>query len=227
VPLNPKQLAFLKLYLGRDQRYHGNATRSYMKAYDMEDEKMAQVGGSRLCRTNAEIRQAVDDFRTKAAEEIGADAAFVLEQSIHLYDIAMGHKPVEVDVIDRVTRKDSDGNKELVHVPRTIEKRVIDLSIASKQLDQIGRHTSVQAFQDNVEHTHTHKLEQALAKRHKQIEANARPRDITSQVEVINDQGGVPAGEEAKKRVHQGGGQDRGQPAPEKTPLSAAGAPGK
>ncbi len=181
--LNEKQALFLKLYIGRDERYRGNATRSYMRAYDVHDEKLAQVGGSRLCRKNKHIRATIERVRAKAMSDLEIDAKFVLEQSVHLYDVAMGHKAVEVDVI---TPKGD---------VKAIERRDLNLTVAAKGLELIGRHTSIQAFQDNVEHTHTHTLIDKLNARTREIEARAAKQDIEGTATVIEDTGGRVEGE--------------------------------
>ena len=43
-------------------------------------------------------------------------------------------------------------------------------------LELIGRHTRVQAFKDTIEHSHTHRLEKALARRGKEVEQAALER---------------------------------------------------
>lgn len=234
--MNAKQRDFLKLYVGRNSRYHGNATRCYMKAYDCDNERVAQTSGSRLTKL-PEIAAAIETARQKALDNLGADAAFVLEQSIRLYDRAMGDMTVEVDVIDKVKRPvhDEDGevvDHEIVHVPRAIEVRRYDPAIAHKTIELIGRHTTIQAFQDNVEHTHTHRLERALAARHQKLEAQAGQRDpiegTARQVPDDDDQAGAPAGAGASKEgASTRGPQIAARAEPEKTSAESAGATGK
>jgi hypothetical protein len=124
-----------------------------------------------------------------------ADANFVLEQSVRLYDRAMGDATVEVDVIETVRNDDGTTCKRA----RTIERRDYNPAIARQALELIGRHTSIQAFQDNVEHTHTHRLEQALARRSKLVEAAADARIIEGTSEVIIENTTRPAGAEDKR----------------------------
>lgn len=215
--INPQQALFLKLYLGRDDRYHGNATQSYFKAFNCESERTAQVCGSRLLK-RPEIAAFVKQARDKALAQAEADAAFVLRESLVLYDRSMGYAGIEVDVIDKIVTE--EGTE---HRLRTLEKRDYNPTIAHKALELIGRHTTVQAFQDNVEHTHTHRLEQKLAQRHRELEARAAQRPaIEGRVIEAGE-----AGEEAKKRVHRGGGHDRPPGAQEKTTAERAGATGK
>ena len=234
--LNAKQRDFVRLYLGRSSRYHGNATACYKKAYECTDDRVAQVCGSRLTK-KPHIAKLIAQAKERALHNLGIDAQFVLAESLRLYDRAMGDEPVEVDVIDTV--KQADGT--VLNVPRTIEVRRYDPQVASKQIEQIGRHTSVQAFQDNVEHTHTHYLEQRLAARHKQIEQRAANRPPIEGAATRIDDDDAPgagaqqldqaheagAGGEAEKRVHRGGGHDRAAASPAKTARAAAGASGK
>ena len=212
--LNGRQAHFVRIYLGRDTRYHGNATASYKRAYDCTNERVAQVSGSRLTH-KPHIAALIETARKKAEQALIADATFVLEQSIRLYDRAMGDAAVEVDHIDK------HGNVSV------IERREYNPAIAKGALELIGRHTTVQAFQDNIEHNHTHRLERALAKAHQSIEANAVPRDITAQGEVIENTRHTPDTPQIEKRVHQAGGQAPGPIAPEKTSSERAGATGK
>ena len=188
--LTVKQQAFVRAYLSRDSRYHGNATASYKKAYgDSGNERVAQASGSRLLRLPA-IKRKIDTYLAKAAQANQVDANFVLEQSIRIYDRAMGDEAVEIDVIAK------DGTV------RAVEERSHNPAIAVKALELIGKHTSIQAFQDNVEHTHTHRLEQALAARQKQVEskAAAQPDVIEGRAQRIDHDTGAHAVEEEAEK---------------------------
>ena len=213
-PLNARQREFLRLYIGRNTRYRGNATACYAKAYDCSDKKTAQACGSRLTTTNPHIKAAIERANQKAMDNLGIDATFVLQESLHLYDVALGNVAIEVDQITK------DGSV----VP--VEVRSLDLGVASRQLDQIGRHTSVQAFQDNVNHSHTHYLEQRLAQRHRELEAKATPIDVTAEAELIENTGAGAPGE-GKKRVHLEDGTALVENSQEKTTQPAGRASGK
>jgi len=206
----------MRLYLSRDKRYRGNATQSYMKAYDVTDEKIAQSAGSRLAN-NPVIAGHIEKAFQKELDNLGIDAGFVLEQSVRLYDRAMGDEGIEIDVIDVV-----DG----VHKPRTITERRYDPQVAKASLELIGRHTSVQAFQDNVEHTHTHRLEQRLAQRSKQVEhAATQPTIIEGTAQVIEeDPTGREGGHKNKKEGPSSGRSKNDPNAPGKTSCERAGA---
>ena len=214
--LTPKQEAFVRLYIGRNSKYFGNATASYKRSYgDCGSDRVAQTSGSRLTR-QPEIAALISRYRERAAQAAQVDANFVLEQSVHLYDVAMGNTAVEVDGI---------GPSGAV-IP--LEKRDINLAVASKALELIGKHTSVQAFQDNVEHTHTHRLEKALQAKAKQVERKAidRPAIEGEYTEVSNEAPAPATAEEEKKRVHPAGGHRGGPIQPEKTSAERAGATG-
>jgi hypothetical protein len=188
--LNPRQRRWLRAYLGRDDRYHGNATQCYKLVYETDNTKVAGVCASKMMR-HPIIQSSIKAWTAAQQAQTVADANFVLKQSVRLYDRAMGDAPVEVDVIDTVTNKDGSTS----HVARTVETREYNPAIARQTLELIGRHTSVQAFQDNVEHKHTHRLEQALARRGKQVEAAAEarviehaPQDLTTPAPAEADQ---------------------------------------
>lgn len=158
---------------------------------------------------NPLIAAELQAFHEHQRDSTLADADFVLEQSVRLYDRAMGDAPVEVDVIEV---------KDGVSTLKTLEKRDYNPGIARQALELIGRHTSVQAFQDNVEHTHTHRLEQALARRGKQVEARAANRIIEGTGHEIlghDDKGtrgeGVERGSISREVI------DQATPADEKT----------
>ena len=164
--LNPKQRKFIQLYLGRDPRFYGHATECYKRVYNSDaDDRVAQSAGARLLKVPA-IKAIIDKAEEKALQQVGIDAAWVLEQAVELYDRAMGYKGVDVE---RVT-EDDDGTQ----VVETTEVRDFNPAIAAKSLEIIGKHTQVQAFQDNVNHTHTHVLEDRLSRRVASIEARAR-----------------------------------------------------
>ena len=225
--INPQQAAFLRLYLGRNDKYHGNATRSYMRAFGIDSERSAQVSSSRLLKKPA-IAAFVAQARDKALSEAEADAAFVLGQSLRLYDRAMGDAAIEVDVVDQIMHKDEEtGERTLVHRVRTLEKREYNPTIAHKALELIGRHTSVQAFQDNVEHTHTHTLIERLNARSRAVEAAAaqRQQTIEGHATVIDDPGvGAQAEKEGASLPPP---PDHPAASPGKTPQPGAGAKGE
>ena len=171
--LNINQARWLRAYLGRDPRYTGNASASYRLAYPGSSAKTSQVSSSKMMN-HPLVKIEIAKYKQAQSEQNIADANYVLSQSVRLYDRAMGDIPIEIDVIDTIRQDDGT----LANVTRTVERRDYNPAIARQALELIGRHTSVQAFQDNVEHKHTHRLEQALARRGKAVEARAEARTI-------------------------------------------------
>lgn len=160
--LNPRQLQFLRLYTGRDLHYHGKGAECYRAVYNPNaNPKVAWAGANRLLNHPA-VNAALVRAEKKALEAAQIDSKFVLEQSVILFDRAMGYEAVEEEFTD------SKGNV------RTRSRRTYNASIAAKALELIGKHADVQAFQDNVNHTHTHQLEERLLARTKAIEGRAR-----------------------------------------------------
>ncbi len=97
--LNNKQRRFLRLYLGRDDQYHGNGTQCYKVVYECDNDRVSQTSGSRLIN-HPIIAKEIAAWKNAQSKLTIADAGFVLEQSVRLYDRAMGDAAIEVDVID-------------------------------------------------------------------------------------------------------------------------------
>jgi hypothetical protein len=93
----------------------------------------------------------LESRRQELTEATGVNAEYVLRQSIRYLEIVFGDRPAP-------TNFNPAGVKGA--------------------LELIGRHTRVQAFKDNVEHTHTHRLEQALACKSKEVEQAALDRKL-------------------------------------------------
>ena len=91
--LNPKQRLFLKLYTGRDPALMGNGRKCYSVVYDCNDMKTAQVGASRLLRSD-KIAPLLAKADTDAIKAINLNAEYVLKQSVRLLDRAMGDESV-------------------------------------------------------------------------------------------------------------------------------------
>ena len=189
--LNVRQRQWLKLYTGRNSKLAGNATRCYKAVYGITNERSAQVLGNKL-KNHPVIKSLLDDAEKKALAELQIDARYVLEQTVRLYDRAMGDEPVQlVDV-----RTDPKTGVDTVTVTET---RSYDPATAHKALTAIGQHRDVQAFTQTVEHTHTHRLEQRLAARSKAIEGRAQVLDDPPQLQadpgaqVVTDPGADPA----------------------------------
>ena len=161
--LNQKQLLFIQLYLGSDDTLAGNATACYREAYKSEAKsKSVQVMASKLMQ-HPRIKAVMDRATTKAVEAVNWNAATVLAESVRLYDRCMGDTfyPVEHTYVDKKTG-------ELVTTIN--QERSYNAAGARAALELIGRNTGIQAFQDNVEVSHTHYLEQVLNRRAKVLE---------------------------------------------------------
>ena len=210
--LNGKQRQFLKCYVGRDPELHGNATRCYKAVYGLTDTRSASVCGSQMTK-HPVISKLIAEALERQNQKIVIDAGFVLAESKRLYDRAMGDAPIS----DRVTiETDPETGQERV---KAVLRHEYDPATARQALQMIGQHKSVQAFTQTVEHSHTHRLEQRLAARSKQIEASAgnlgldpsivgvmpaSQEAIAAQAAVVAD---PPKAKIRKKRVSSGGGQ--------------------
>lgn len=214
MPMTARNHTFVKLYLGRDSRYMGNGTRSYMKAYECTNEDVAGKSASRLM-AKPEIKAKIEAWKKKAEEAIIADQSFVLEQSVHLYDVAMGNKPVEVDVIDK------HGNVS------TIETRDLNLPVAKGALELIGKHTQVGAFTEQVEHTHTHILQERLRAKSRAVEARALSSPDVIEGTAQEIEASPPPAEAEKEGASSRRSPDHRSQRQEETSQVSAGATGK
>jgi len=165
--LTIKQQLFLQHYLGADTSLHGNATQCYLKVYQC-NQKAAESGGARLLQ-NAMVQTNIKEHQKLVQVKTGVDAAWVLKQSIRLYHRCMG----DADYPIEYTHQDKETGKLVTTVH---QERSYNPQGARAALELIGRNRAVQAFKENIEVSHTHRLEQALAKRAKTVEAAALRR---------------------------------------------------
>ena len=163
--LSAKDRQFADHYFGGAADVRGNATACYHEIHPRAKQRTCEVNGSRKLR-QAEVLEYLESKREKLTKATGINAEYVLRQSIRLYNRAMGDEPIEIDIVAP--------SGEL----RTIERREYNPQVARQALELIGRHTQVQAFKDTVEHSHTHRLEQALARRSKEVEKLALERKL-------------------------------------------------
>jgi hypothetical protein len=166
--LNPKQQHWLRLYTGRDPDVAGNATACYKRTYGTDNDRVAQAGASRLLN-HPKIAPILQRIEAEAVASAGINAQFVLDQSLRLYDTAMGDLPVDREV--RTIRADGTERVE------RRQTREYDPNTAHKALTMLGNNKHVQAFQQNIEISHTHYLEERLAARSKAIEGRAQVID--------------------------------------------------
>ncbi len=162
--LTIKQQLFLQHYLGADTSLHGNATQCYLKVYEC-NLKAAESGGARLLQ-NARVKAYIKEHQKLVQVKTGVDAAWVLKESIRLYHRCMGDEayPVEYERTDPETG---------IVTVETVYRRSFNPTGAKAALELIGRNAGIQAFKENIEVSHTHYLEQALARRAKAVEDRA------------------------------------------------------
>ncbi len=129
-----------------------------------------ESGGARLLQ-NGKVKAAIRNHQEKLAEKIDITAETMLRDTIRFRDIAFGDLPA---IHEQVVKDPETGDyREVVYLLRQFNPQAL-----GKALELIGRHTQVQAFRDTVEHTHTHRLEQALARRSKEVEKAALERTL-------------------------------------------------
>ena len=171
--LSRKDRTFADRFFGGPNDCRGNAARCYKHLYPQCKDSTAETNGPRLLR-KAQVREYLDSKAQKLREETDINAKWVLEEAVRLYRMAMGDTPTVQERI--VEKQDEDGN--IVCKTELVELRKTDLRAAVRALWLIGKHTAIQAFSQKVEVKHTHRLEQILAKRSKQVEERATNRKL-------------------------------------------------
>ena len=173
IELSPKDRQFADLYFGGPDICRGNAKRCWLHFHPQAKERSAEELGSRVLR-KVEVKQYLEEKAQKLRDETDINAKWVLEEAVRLYRMAMGDTPTVQERI--VEKQDEDGN--IVCKTELVELRKTDMRAAVRALWLIGKHTAVQAFSQKVEVKHTHRLEQILAKRSKQVEELAANRKL-------------------------------------------------
>ena len=148
--LSAKDQQFADLYFGGADDVRGNATACYHEIHPRAKQRTCEVNGSRKLR-QAEVVEYLESKREKLTEITGINAEYVLRQSIRYLEIAIGDRPA----------------------PENFNHAGVKAA-----LELIGRHTRVQAFKDTIEHSHTHRLEKALARKSKEVEKAALERNL-------------------------------------------------
>jgi phage terminase small subunit len=132
--MTPKQQRFVEEYL-----IDLNATQAAIRAgYSA---KTANEQGARLL-ANVSVRTAVTEAKAKRSEEAQIDAAYVLRQAVKLHERCMQE-------ISPVT--DRKGQQVLDEQGRPVFE--FNALGASKALELVGKHVSIQAFKDKIEHS--------------------------------------------------------------------------
>jgi len=144
--LTVKQQRFLEFYLGADLRLHGNATQCYLKVYEC-NLKAAESGGARLLQ-NVKVKAEIAIHQEKIAEKIDVTAETVLRDAIRFRDIAFGDLP---GIYEHMVKDSETGEHKRI----TDQLCQFNPQALGKALELIGRNRVVQAFKENIEHTHT------------------------------------------------------------------------
>ena len=148
--LSAKDQQFADLYYGGPGDLMGNATACYRKLHPRAKDNTCQVEGSKIL-SKPMVAEYLQSRREKLTEVTGINAEYVLRQSIRYLEIAIGDRPA----------------------PENFNHAGVKAA-----LELIGRHTRVQAFRDTIEHSHTHRLEQALTRKSKEVEKAALERTL-------------------------------------------------
>ena len=148
--LSAKDRQFSDLYFGGPDDMRGNATACYHHLHPRAKGNTCQVEGSKIL-SKPMVAEYLQAQREKLTEVTGVNAEYVLRQSIRYLEIAIGDRPA----------------------PENFNQAGVKAA-----LELIGRHTRVQAFKDTIEHSHTHRLEQALARKSKEVEQAALDRKL-------------------------------------------------
>lgn len=152
--LTPKQQRFVDEYL-----IDLNATQAYIRAgYAVKNEDVAAATASKLLR-NAKVQEAIQEAQTKRQEQTQIDAAYVLRRLVEIdqmdvldiMDDQMKIRPVNewpkvwrqyVVNLENLELSDGEGCFKKIKWPDKV-----------KNLELLGRHVSVGAFKDKVEHS--------------------------------------------------------------------------
>ena len=150
--LNDKQKLFVLEYL-KDL----NATQAAIRAG--YSEKTAKQQGSRLL-TNADILKQVEQAKAARQEAVKVDADYVLQQAVKLHERCMQEiSPVMVRQGKKMVPLIDDEGRQVFQ---------FNANGAAKGLDLIGKHISVQAFNEkksvtlDLESASTEELEREL-----------------------------------------------------------------
>lgn len=152
--LTPKQQRFVEEYL-----IDLNGTRAYIRAgYAVKDEDTAAVMSSRLLR-NDKVQEAIAGAQAEREERTKIDADYVLKRLVEIdqmdvldiMDDQMKIRPVNewpkvwrqyVVNLENLELSDGEGCFKKIKWPDKV-----------KNLELLGRHVSVGAFKDKVEHS--------------------------------------------------------------------------
>lgn len=124
-----KELLFCKEYI-----IDFNATRAYKSAgYKFKNDNVAGVSANRML-IKPKIAQKINELKEDREKKLEVNAEWVLKEAIEIYKIAKGELP---HTMSYKTKK--------VDVHKT------NLREACKALEIIGKHTSIKAFEKDVD----------------------------------------------------------------------------
>lgn len=180
--LTPKQQRFVEEYL-----IDLNGTRAYIRAgYAVKDEDTAAVMSSRLLR-NDKVQEAIAEAQAEREERTKIDADYVLKRLVEIdqmdvldiMDDQMKILPLRdwpkiwrqyISNIENLELTDADGVFKKIKWPDKV-----------KNLELLGKHVSVGAFKDKIEHSGKIEIsdisDDALDKRIQELESKVMQND--------------------------------------------------
>ena len=133
IKLTHKQEIFCQEYI-----IDFNATQSYIKAgYSAKSDKVAGVEAHKLLK-NPKIQQKINELKAEREKKLDISAEWVLKEAIEIYRIAKGEKA-------HISTQFKNGVAQKKEVYKT------NLREACKALEIIGKHTSVKAFEKEID----------------------------------------------------------------------------
>lgn len=165
IELSPKDQHLADNFFGGPSKLRGSAKACYKQLHPRCKDSTAETEGPAILR-KPQVKSYLDSKARKLRDETEINAQWVLEQSILLYHRCMGDEayPVEIESTDPGTS---------VITVETVYRRSFNPAGAKAALELIGRNRGIQAFKENIEVSHTHYLEQQLARRAKAVEGRA------------------------------------------------------
>ena len=115
-----------------------NATDAYLRAgYKTKNRNTAKAQASKLL-TKHNIEQKINDLKKIREDKLEVNAEWVLKEAIEVFKIAKGEKP-------HIMSYKKNGTSTKVEIHKT------NLREACKALEIIGKHTSVKAFEKEID----------------------------------------------------------------------------
>lgn len=134
--MTPKRQRFVEEYL-----IDLNATAAYRRAGYAGDDNVCAVEGHRLL-SDPKVGSAIAEAAAARSEKVGIDADYVLRQAVKLHERCMQE-------VSPMTDRKGDPIRDEAGNPLF----EFDSLGASKALELVGKHVSIQAFKEKVEHS--------------------------------------------------------------------------